>query len=113
MSLRWTTCADFSHSEIEGDAGANVFVFETLPCTVLSKTKLFTKWLHLLFSRDSALPHSAGYGLAQSSGGHKFLVVVVSKSMMEVNTVVNVLDSARVEKTSSCVARFLKGSSNG
>ena len=43
-------------------AGANVFVFETLPCPVLSKTKLFTKWLHNVFSHDSEKPHSAGDG---------------------------------------------------
>ena len=96
---------DFTHSEIDGGAGANVFVFETLPCPVL-----------------------------QSSGGHEFPVVVVSKSLLEVNTVVkkfpntmqfviaswigraaneNVLDSARVEKSSSCAARFWKRSSSG
>ena len=87
------------------------------------------------FKEDLLLcSESFGYGLAQSSGGHIFPVVVVSKSLLEVNTVAkkfpdtvqlvvaswigraaneNVLDSARVEKSSCCAARFWKRSSSG
>ena len=62
VSAKVDNMCDFTHSEIDGGAGANVFVFETLPCPVLSKTKMFAKWLHYVFSHNSVLPHSAGDG---------------------------------------------------
>ena len=49
VSAQVDNMCDLSHSEIDGGAGANVYVFETLLCPVLSKTKLFTKWLHFVF----------------------------------------------------------------
>ena len=78
VSLRWTTCATFP------TARSRVMQVRTSlcsrPCRVLfcPRPNCSQSGCTMCFFHDNALPHSAGYVLAQSSGGHEFPVLVWS-----------------------------------